>query len=337
MCHPPRHARGSGTPALPGLNDSAWKDLGFTLSTSDFITSVDVGVEWFRTTAVPILNVTVSWDGGLSWATNQTATNKSADDDTLEFLDFTSATAWTATKLNDANLRVRVGTNASGPRLDYVTVRVTSIVELTFSEQMTGADYRVVLTYQDTADPTTASLSEWSVTEGRATYDASASGLTALLSGPTFIGYEFRLALKFGFQVKHAVAPTNSTVGAYNDLDSWNGEVVATDGPHTITLQEASTGEHMEFGVFMYTFVNISADWTVTVSTGRPPTRTPSPSTGGPTTTSPANLVRDRPYQGRRHDPHHQRSDPRGRGSHRQHHGRHSICGTRRSQRHFHL
>ncbi|MFQ5920250.1 MAG: hypothetical protein ACE5I4_09455, partial [Thermoplasmata archaeon] len=263
------YSLGGGGGGGPGNNDTAWRDFGFALSGS--ITQVEVGVEWFRNNTAPILNVSISWDGGATWATNQMATNKSADDNVVEFLDFTSATAWTPAKLNDANLRVRVGTNASGARLDYVTVRVASSsgAELTFSEQTTGANYRIVLMYVDTADPTTASLSEWSVTEGRATYNASASGLTAIMSGPTIIGYEFRLALKFGFQVKHAVAPTNSTVGAYNDLDSWNGEVVATDGPHTITLQEASTGEHMEFGVFMYTFVNISADWSVNVNVGQ--------------------------------------------------------------------
>ena len=107
----------------PGKNDTAWKDFGFALG-SDSISTVEVGVEWFRNNTAPILNVTVSWDGGSTWATNQTATNKSADDDTREFLDFTTATAWTPAKLNDANLRVRVGTNASGARLDYVTVRV---------------------------------------------------------------------------------------------------------------------------------------------------------------------------------------------------------------------
>ncbi len=438
-------------------------------------------MEWFRNNSAPILNVTISWDGGTTWATNQTATNQSADPNSLEFLDFTSATAWDYQKLNDTNLRARVGTNATGARLDHVVVRVnfttsnpasilliqfnttgiratgndtlslrynltstddtfevwifnftandwqnTNVVldqttptfanyslveadhkssgevrvrfndtsnlgstnlsvdyqlvnntlwftgvtyfynttlavgwyenyfwaedpnsksnktstlpgpsvtgvaspvvsnfrlenatsqsrageqldvdvdyffifnvtdddgwsdigsdgndslhlwydgnvtnELTYSEQTTGANYRIELKYVDTNDPFTASLGEWSVTEGRATYNASASSQTEILSGSKVIGYEFKLALKLGYQVKHAVDPTNATTGAYNDKDSWNAEVVAYDGVNTITLQEASTGEHMEFGVFMYTFVNISADWTVTVGPGQ--------------------------------------------------------------------
>ncbi|MFQ5908655.1 MAG: DUF2341 domain-containing protein [Thermoplasmata archaeon] len=253
----------ASTPSVSGANDTAWTEFGFALG-SDPISSVEVGVEWFRNNTAPSLNVTVSWDGGASWATNQTATNKSADDNTVEWLDFTSATAWTPAKLGDANLRVRIGTNASGARLDYVTARVVTDSELTFAEQTTGANYRIELRYVDTADPSTASLSEWSVTEGSATYNASASSQTSILDGPTIIGYEFKLALKLGFQVKQAADPTNSTAGSYNDVDSWNGEVEVSDGTDASTLQTASTGEHMEFGVFMYTNVTIGGDWSVT-------------------------------------------------------------------------
>ncbi|MEE9236334.1 MAG: hypothetical protein V3U52_00885 [Thermoplasmata archaeon] len=111
-------------PLLPGKNDTAWFDFGYDLSPADNVSRVETGIEWYRTSPEPVLNVAVSWDNGLTWATNQTATNRSTDDDTVEWLDFTSATAWNASKLSDANLRVRVGTNASGARLDYVTVRV---------------------------------------------------------------------------------------------------------------------------------------------------------------------------------------------------------------------
>ncbi len=105
-------------------NDTAWKDFGFDLG-SDTINTVEVGVEWFRSNAAPSLNVTISWDGGLTWAPNQTAAGKSADDDTVEFLDFTPAGSWTRSMMSDANLRARAGTNASGARLDHIVVRVT--------------------------------------------------------------------------------------------------------------------------------------------------------------------------------------------------------------------
>ncbi len=520
------------------VKDTAWRGFGNQLNDTDVINTVEVGVEWYRIGNAPILNVTVSWDGGSTWATNQTATNKSSDDDSLEFLDFTSATAWDYAKLNDTNLRVRVGTNASIARLDYVTMRIdftatnyapvvsnfrievgpvafdaasnesvsaaastmkwnhttgsrddrllvvavylgqgsgatvvssvkygstdmtylrndtnsgyirtefwylvapsagrfeinvtlsasevfgagaasfsgvnqTSPIgdhdgvtansntvslsitsatddmvidvlgallittltedseqtkrwdsvagsepntaagagstepgaasvtvgwtvtpvrqsalsvanirssersvaglqldvdvfyyfifnvtddnkwvdianygnvslrlwydgnvtpELTFSEQTTGANYRIEVKYQDTGDPDTASPGEWTVVEGRATYDSSISNLTSIMSGSKIVGYEFRLAIKLHYQVKHAVDPTNGTTGAYNDVDSWNTEIVARDGYETTTLQTASTGEHMEFGVYMYTFVNISANWAVTLLQGQ--------------------------------------------------------------------
>ncbi|MEE9196500.1 MAG: hypothetical protein V3U45_00005, partial [bacterium] len=111
-------------PALPGKNDTAWFDFGLDLGPQDTVSRFEVGVEWHRLNVRSILNVTVSWDGGSTWAPNQTAMNKSAADDMVEYLDFTSATAWDPVGLNNANLRVRVGTNHSGARLDYLTVRV---------------------------------------------------------------------------------------------------------------------------------------------------------------------------------------------------------------------
>ena len=36
-----------------------------------------------------------------------------------------------------------------------------------------------------------------------------------------------------------------------------------------VTVYYTEPAEHMEFGVFMYTFVNISADWTVTLGPGQ--------------------------------------------------------------------
>ncbi|MFQ5918992.1 MAG: hypothetical protein ACE5I4_02965 [Thermoplasmata archaeon] len=120
--------RGTGIvavwPSMPGRNDTAWLNFGLSLGPQDTVNRVEVGVEWHRLTVSPILNVTLSWDGGSTWAVNQTATNKSADDDILEYLNFTAATAWDPMRLSDANLRVRVGTNHSGARLDYLTVRV---------------------------------------------------------------------------------------------------------------------------------------------------------------------------------------------------------------------
>lgn len=105
--------------------DTAWKDFGFNLNATDAINQVEIGVEWFRDNAAPILNVTISWDGGITWAANQTATNRSTDDDTLQFLDLTSAVFWTPSMLDAPGLRARAGTDASGAHLDHIVVRVT--------------------------------------------------------------------------------------------------------------------------------------------------------------------------------------------------------------------
>lgn len=307
--------RGTGIvavwPSRPGRNDTAWFDFGLDLSPEDTIDRVEVGVEWYRLDARPILNVTVSWDGGSAWAPNQTATNKSVDDDTVEFLNFTLATTWDSSRLSDANLRVRVGTNQSGARLDYVTVRVNYDAaprvsdfrledgagmsrageqlevgtpyafrfrvsdeegwsdigtdgsvslrlwydgnvtpELPYGAQTNGSSYRIEVRYGDILDPGNASVDEWSVTEGSASYNAFASSATALLNGSLVVGFAFNLSITLGNQVGGSSPPTNTIPGGYNDPDSWNAEIVATDAVGVVTHQTAATGEHMEFGVF---------------------------------------------------------------------------------------
>ena len=308
--------RGTGIVAVwpssgAGESDTTWLAFGLQLGPQDSVDRVEVGVEWYRLSVSSILNVTITWDGGLTWAPNQTATNKSGDDDTAEFLDFTSATAWDPARLSDASLRVRVGTNYSGARMDYLAVRVNykaaprvsdlrledgagmsrageqlevgteyrflfnvsdeggwsdigvngSISlrlwydgnvtpELTYGAQTNGSGYRIELRYADTLDPGNASVNEWSVIEGDASYNAAASSATVILSGSLVVGFAFNLAVMLGNQIGGTSDPTNATPGAYNDPDSWNVEIVTTDVVAVVTHRTAVTGEHMEFGVF---------------------------------------------------------------------------------------
>ncbi|MFQ5552688.1 MAG: hypothetical protein ACE5EW_03100, partial [Thermoplasmata archaeon] len=307
-------------PPTPAERDTAWRGFGFALDPADEVQVVEVGIEWWRNNTAPSLNVTVSWDGGATWATNQTATDKSADDDAVEWLDFTSATVWNASKLRDSNLRVRVGTDFAGARLDYVTVRTTYndapevsnlrledaagqsfagglldpatayhflmnvtdedgwvdigtdgavglrmwydgnvTPELSFAEQTNGSNHRIELRYEDIADPGNATLDEWSVVEGSATYNVSASSMTAIFNGTTLIGYEFNLSVSLGLFVKAASEPTNSTLGAYNDPDSWNVDALAFDGSVGDRQPRAAGSEHMEFGVFAVAWMAYAA------------------------------------------------------------------------------
>ncbi|MCJ2554727.1 MAG: DUF11 domain-containing protein [Candidatus Thermoplasmatota archaeon] len=307
--------RGTGIvavwPSEPARNDTAWLNFDLNLGPQDTVSRVEVGVEWYRLTMRPILTVTMSWDGGSTWAPNQTAMNKSADDDMVEYLNFTSATSWDPARLNDANLRVRVGTNESGARLDYLTVRVNYDAaprasnfrledgsgmsragdqlevgtpyhflfnvsdedgwsdigtggsvslrlwydgnvspELPYGAQTNGSSFRIELRYEDALDPGNASVDEWSVVEGDASYNAVASSASAILNGSLVVGFAFDLAFALGSQIGGSRDPTNTTPGAYNDPDSWNAEIVATDGIAVVPHPAAAAGEHMEFGVF---------------------------------------------------------------------------------------
>jgi hypothetical protein len=73
------------------------------------------------------IRVDVSWDGGSSWSSKQTTTTTGTE--TTYWYDVTSATAWTPTKLDDTNFRVRVDAYsvgvASEVRLDWIPVEVT--------------------------------------------------------------------------------------------------------------------------------------------------------------------------------------------------------------------
>lgn len=73
------------------------------------------------------IRVDVSWDGGGNWSSRQVTTLTSGE--TTYWYDVTSATSWTAAKLADGQLQVRVDANAVGTanevRLDYIAVEAT--------------------------------------------------------------------------------------------------------------------------------------------------------------------------------------------------------------------
>jgi uncharacterized repeat protein (TIGR01451 family) len=170
---------------LPGeSSDSAWADFGLSLSPTDVVQSVEVGAEWFRISNDTVLNVTVSWNAGFDWATNQTVANLSVDDNLIEWLNFTSAAAWDATTLNDANFRVRAGANVSGARLDFLTVRVNfidAILDISLSADRSFGDPGDLLTLNATVRNLGSGTAQNILVEGWV--DANASYLSSAPNG----------------------------------------------------------------------------------------------------------------------------------------------------------
>jgi hypothetical protein len=79
------------------------------------------------------IRVDVTWDGGTSWSSKQT-TNLNGTETTY-WVDVTSDTTWTPTKLGDANFQVRVdamtvGADPGDVRLDWIPVEVTYSVNV---------------------------------------------------------------------------------------------------------------------------------------------------------------------------------------------------------------
>jgi hypothetical protein len=97
------------------------------------IVKVEVGFEAYTTTDEAI-RITVSWDGGTSWATEYfSGPLPTSDPDAVTWVDFTGATDWTGLKLSDANFRTKaksfkIGSGEMGTVfLDWTPVRVTYV------------------------------------------------------------------------------------------------------------------------------------------------------------------------------------------------------------------
>ncbi|MGD0804316.1 MAG: DUF2341 domain-containing protein [Candidatus Bathyarchaeia archaeon] len=100
------------------------------------ISKVEVGIEGY-TAGTGQLSVTVSWDGGTTWATAQTINLPTTDPNSSTYLDFTSATSWTTTKLSNTNFQVKAtyvyNGAASAGYLDYISTRITSSATLLYA------------------------------------------------------------------------------------------------------------------------------------------------------------------------------------------------------------
>ena len=109
-----------------------YQNYGFSLPSTAIITRVEVGYEAY-TDGDERIGITLSWDGGITWATEQISpTLGTTDPDTCTWVDFTAATNWTVNKLSNANLITRVRAVIISSRddiyLDWFPVRVTYVV-----------------------------------------------------------------------------------------------------------------------------------------------------------------------------------------------------------------
>lgn len=104
----------------------------FGVSSSDFNPDVQFGYVYatvtYTTANNETLEVDVSWDGGTSWSSSKHQQALTGTEATY-WIDVTSDTSWTPTKLNDANFKVRVDGLTVGEtgdvRLDWLPVEVT--------------------------------------------------------------------------------------------------------------------------------------------------------------------------------------------------------------------
>jgi len=111
------------------LATQQYGNYGFTLPSYATITKVEVGFEAY-TAENEKIGITVSWDGGTTWATEYvSASLGTTDPNTVTWVDFTAATSWAVTKLSNTNFRtrakgVKVGT-MNPVYLDWIPARIT--------------------------------------------------------------------------------------------------------------------------------------------------------------------------------------------------------------------
>jgi len=101
---------------------------GLSLPSGAKITKVEVGFEAYNPGNDGI-RITCSWDGGTSWATEYTVRPlPTSDPNLVTWVDFTSVTSWTATKLDNTNFRTKASYTYLAPQsttyLDWIPVRV---------------------------------------------------------------------------------------------------------------------------------------------------------------------------------------------------------------------
>src|SRR5207245_7236272 len=154
-----------------------------------------------------------------------------------------------------------------------------------YAGQITGANYKASLaaTYSSASVP---AVTDFSAVDGNIQYVQGSSSVTAV-DGQT---YDFVLAFQDHAQMRAAKTTTSLSTTQYNNANSWNAEIEATD----ISLndvfqhQQTATNDYFEFGVATYTSVTFTGPWTATTVTRPGETRTsnPEPSTEIPTTKS---------------------------------------------------
>ena len=111
-----------------GFGIHTFSSYGISLSGND-IGKVELGIEAFASSSEK-LELTVSWDGGSSWATVQTSDAlPGSDPNSRAWFDFTSATIWTPAKLDNTNFRAKITYKENGAYgtiyLDWLPVRIT--------------------------------------------------------------------------------------------------------------------------------------------------------------------------------------------------------------------
>ena len=133
-----------------------------------------------------------------------------------------------------------------------------------YAGQTTGANYKASLaaTYSSASAP---AVTDFSAVDGNIQYVQGSSSVTAVVAGQT---YDFVLAFQDHAQMRAAKTPTSLSTTQYNNANSWNAEIEATDISLNDVFQHQQTGtnDYFEFGVATYTSVTFTGPWTATAS-----------------------------------------------------------------------
>jgi hypothetical protein len=175
------------------------------------------------------IRMDVSWDGGTSWSVSK-HTQDLTGTETTYWVDVTSDTSWTPTKLSDANFQVRVDAMTVGPdsgdvRLDWIPVEVTYTVPSIIIPAPTSKAFGVV---QPSTD-------YWS--------NGGSNPFPNLIDDECYFTV-----------TNNGSIPVNISIKATNFTGATGGWTLASSpGENIVTLKAGKSGDALETNMFILT------------------------------------------------------------------------------------
>ena len=124
----------------------------------------------------------------------------------------------------------------------------------TFATATAANNYRINVTYDNSAAQSSPTAGQWSVKAGNV-----ALGAVVMNEIVASQEYAFQITFQLDAQIHQAQLPSAARNGGYSNAYSWNGQFTARDANGNLVTRQsdATSGDYYEFGVFQHTSVTL--------------------------------------------------------------------------------